>query len=147
MQSCIQTVNQVCWLILFLYLLFVWCGKISLHATIGFTINTNRFVYQIFKFSQLSKPIPGMFVPIWMTFFIWIPNNSHQINSRILKYLNILWHFLLSSAHACRVERINSQEDWKLWWFVSFLEDVVQSVNQVSYYWKFHVFTFPTTSH
>ena len=64
----------------------------TLHAAIVFTIYTKSFCeFQILKNSHISKPIPGMFVLIWMH-FAW----GFQILSpdpRISKFLTLLWHF------------------------------------------------------
>ena len=48
-------------------------------------------------FHEWLKPIPGMFVLIWMHFSWWF--QIWAWNSKTLTFLTNVWHFGLSSAH------------------------------------------------
>ena len=64
----------------------------------------NKIIWflKIHKLSQISKQIPDMFVLIWMHFSWWF--QIYSLNSRILNFLNIFWHFwTFSEIIHCRL--------------------------------------------
>ena len=93
---------------------YCWSGKMehinSLYVAIGFTISA-KIVLFVSKFYKFLKPIPGMFVLIWMYFSWWFQIWWFQIWSPNAQFVIFLEHFFvfdMSSAHACHVERINT---------------------------------------
>ena len=77
----------------------------TLHAAIGFTIHTKSFGFS--KFLKFHKFLHQYQACLYL--FECISHGDSKYSHKIPKcfhFLNILWHLLTSSAHACRVERV-----------------------------------------
>ena len=72
-----------------------------MHAAIGFTINIKSYLFT--KFSTFLNQYQAR-----LYLFQCISHGDSKYSHQIQDFLDILWRFVLSSAHACRMERVNT---------------------------------------